>query len=1052
MALVVKDRVKESASNPGTGTVTLSGAVAGFRSFGDIGSGNTTYYVIFDVANSLFEVGEGTYTDNTGGGGNRELARNEVLQNSSGNTSKINFTGSVEVFVALPASKSVHKNNTDNLELTGDFTITSGSATDQIVMKNTNTGTSAAPDLVLWRDSASPANADSLGRIDFRGEDDGSTARNYTSIESKIVNVAASTPTGAIHFKTLNASTTEADVLVLSGNTSTFSGNATFNGTVNIGTTGSLSNNSGTFLIDANTNLNFRGGTQTFDNANGSVEYMRLNSTGLGIGISPAYKFHQHENSSSENYHLFTNSTTGQGSSDGFRIGIDSNENALIWHREANSIQFATSNDQKMEIDSSGRVTISHVGTDTTLSGGQPGLQVTGSGFDGYMSAVRRDSSAFSSGIILAKSRGTTADSFSSSTKVQDNDQLGSILFIGDDGTDLDTYGAFITAEVNGTPASNNMPTDLIFATNGGSSSATERLRIGSSGKIGIGVDPTNARGGFTDLVIGQGFETGQGSTQPQIELYHSSASWAINNDSNNSNQMGFHYNNGSSWSQILALKPSGSSTFSGDIQAAGMYIGSTNTSYDFYNNGTSYLNGTVTVDERLTAQALSLNDNGVSGVILNVRTDDDGPWAFRIGNDTVGTNAGYSFYQHSNGTCNHYTYGNGSYVNTLFHTSDGSGNVTYMTADTNGSVNITPGTGNGSNDASLYVNGPNANDWGMVLNKASGDYGLDIRGTTGSYAVRVLGNSAEKFRIAWDGTTYVQNRVYADSFYDNQNSSYYVDPSSNSNLYSVNAQSYLYLGDKLYINSGGGSSSVGTAGQVLTSGGTTNPVSWQDAGGGAWEVIGNYTGTNVNSVDFLQGVNGFVWNNNAYKRIVMYGNFVGYSGRTVLVNFYPLVSSGSSGNTIPTNLVMYVDHNIESYPEFSVSLSNSNHYVYQSTANNSNGGIMFRVQCGALPTGTGAGVGSFANTIGGTYYSSAKRKLDTAVTAEWDAVGIGSTSKTFSWRVWLSHDYPSFYFYPREIHGQTLSHGWTNQGIRVAGSNTSSNFNYDLTFIGLKP
>ena len=245
MALVVKDRVKESASNPGTGTVTLSGAVAGFRSFGDIGSGNTTYYVIFDVANSLFEVGEGTYTDNTGGGGNRELARNEVLQNSSGNTSKINFTGSVEVFVALPASKSVHKNNTDNLELTGDFTITSGSATDQIVMKNTNTGTDAAPDLVLWRDSASPANADSLGRIDFRGEDDGSTARNYTSIESKIVNVAASTPTGAIHFKTLNASTTEADVLVLSGNTSTFSGNVDVSGDVSVtsGTNARLSIN-----------------------------------------------------------------------------------------------------------------------------------------------------------------------------------------------------------------------------------------------------------------------------------------------------------------------------------------------------------------------------------------------------------------------------------------------------------------------------------------------------------------------------------------------------------------------------------------------------------------------------------------------------------------------------------------------------------------------------------------------------------------------------------------------------------------------------------------
>jgi len=66
------------------------------------------------------------------------------------------------------------------------------------------------------------------------------------------------------------------------------SGNATFDGAVNIGTTGSLSNNSGTFLIDANTNLTFRGGVQTFDNADGSVEYMRIDSNGnLGINGNP---------------------------------------------------------------------------------------------------------------------------------------------------------------------------------------------------------------------------------------------------------------------------------------------------------------------------------------------------------------------------------------------------------------------------------------------------------------------------------------------------------------------------------------------------------------------------------------------------------------------------------------------------------------------------------------------------------------------------------------------------------------------------------------------
>lgn len=138
----------------------------------------------------------------------------------------------------------------------------------------------------------------------------------------------------------------------------------------------------------------------------------------------------------------------------------------------------------RMAIDSSGRLTVGSIGTDTTLSGGQPGFQVTGSGFNGYMAAVRRDTSTYSSGIILAKSRSSTADNF---TALADNDQIGSILFIGDDGTDLDTYGATIFAEVNGTPSTNNMPTDLVFGVNSGTNTTTERLRIDKSGTISAG-------------------------------------------------------------------------------------------------------------------------------------------------------------------------------------------------------------------------------------------------------------------------------------------------------------------------------------------------------------------------------------------------------------------------------------------------------------------------------------------------------------------------------------------------------------------------------------
>ena len=42
MALVIKDRVKETTSTTGTGTLTLAGALAGFDSFAAIGNGNTT--------------------------------------------------------------------------------------------------------------------------------------------------------------------------------------------------------------------------------------------------------------------------------------------------------------------------------------------------------------------------------------------------------------------------------------------------------------------------------------------------------------------------------------------------------------------------------------------------------------------------------------------------------------------------------------------------------------------------------------------------------------------------------------------------------------------------------------------------------------------------------------------------------------------------------------------------------------------------------------------------------------------------------------------------
>jgi hypothetical protein len=100
MALVVKDRVKETTTTTGTVTVTLAGASTGYQSFSVIGDGNTTYYTI--VSGNNWEVGIGTY--NASG---TTLSRDTVLESSNAG-SKITLSGTSDVFCTYPAERSVN--------------------------------------------------------------------------------------------------------------------------------------------------------------------------------------------------------------------------------------------------------------------------------------------------------------------------------------------------------------------------------------------------------------------------------------------------------------------------------------------------------------------------------------------------------------------------------------------------------------------------------------------------------------------------------------------------------------------------------------------------------------------------------------------------------------------------------------------------------------------------------------------------------------------------------------------------------------------------------
>ena len=96
------------------------------------------------------------------------------------------------------------------------------------------------------------------------------------------------------------------------------------------------------------------------------------------------------------------------------------------------------------------------------------------------LAIVRNSNDANDGGIVLGKTRATSTGG---NTVVQAGDDLGNITFAGSDGTTLQ-FGAEIFAEVQSGVGNDDMPTDLIFKTNGGSTSTAERLRIASDGRI----------------------------------------------------------------------------------------------------------------------------------------------------------------------------------------------------------------------------------------------------------------------------------------------------------------------------------------------------------------------------------------------------------------------------------------------------------------------------------------------------------------------------------------------------------------------------------------
>ena len=145
MALVINDRVKETTTTTGTGTINLGGAETGYESFvSGVGSTNTTFYAIELNSAGEFEVGIGTVTDASPD----TLSRDTVIS-SSNSDAKVNFSaGTKNVFCTLPASRTMSPGMVANnfvvnqsSTLSEDQTLDSGVVAGPVTVTGTQTVT-----------------------------------------------------------------------------------------------------------------------------------------------------------------------------------------------------------------------------------------------------------------------------------------------------------------------------------------------------------------------------------------------------------------------------------------------------------------------------------------------------------------------------------------------------------------------------------------------------------------------------------------------------------------------------------------------------------------------------------------------------------------------------------------------------------------------------------------------------------------------------------------------------------------------------------------------
>ncbi len=178
MPLVIADRVRETSTTTGTGTLTLDGAVTGFRTFSSaIGDTNTCYYTI--TLGADYEIGVGTVGAGT-------LARTTILKSSNSNNA-VNFgAGTKDVFVTYAADKAVYKDASNNVNALG--TISSGVWNGtEITVPYGGTGAASFTAGALLKGNGQSAIAEATAGTDYVTPSGSETLTNKTLTDPAII-------------------------------------------------------------------------------------------------------------------------------------------------------------------------------------------------------------------------------------------------------------------------------------------------------------------------------------------------------------------------------------------------------------------------------------------------------------------------------------------------------------------------------------------------------------------------------------------------------------------------------------------------------------------------------------------------------------------------------------------------------------------------------------------------------------------------------------------------------------------------------------------------